>query len=127
MYAVLAFDTEDVYFPPEYGIDDVPGWLAEIMTECQIRGTFFVMGEKARSMKARGRTDVLERMAASRPLVVAFDGLERVDASLAQLLYALYPIWVFVFLSAAGHRVSRLAVLRLGLTLPVELLVFQMI
>ena len=64
MYAVLAFDTEDVYFPPEYGIDDVPGWLAEIMTECQVRGTFFVMGEKARSMKMRGRTDVLERMAA---------------------------------------------------------------
>jgi drug/metabolite transporter (DMT)-like permease len=46
-----------------------------------------------------------------------YTGLERVDASLAQLLYALYPIWVFVFLSAAGHRVSRLAVLRLGLTL----------
>jgi drug/metabolite transporter (DMT)-like permease len=44
-------------------------------------------------------------------------GLERVDASLAQLLYALYPIWVFVFLSAAGHRVSKLALLRLGLTL----------
>jgi drug/metabolite transporter (DMT)-like permease len=46
-----------------------------------------------------------------------YTGLERVDASLAQLLYALYPVWVFVFLSAAGHRVSRLAVLRLGLTL----------
>jgi drug/metabolite transporter (DMT)-like permease len=46
-----------------------------------------------------------------------YAGLARVDASLAQLLYALYPIWVFVFLSAAGHRVSRMAVLRLGLTL----------
>jgi len=46
-----------------------------------------------------------------------YTGLVRVDASLGQLLYALYPIWVFVFLSAAGHRVSRLAVLRLGLTL----------
>jgi drug/metabolite transporter (DMT)-like permease len=46
-----------------------------------------------------------------------YTGLERVDASLGQLLYALYPIWVFIFLSAAGHRVSRLAVLRLGLTL----------
>lgn len=46
-----------------------------------------------------------------------YTGLERVDASLAQLLYALYPTWVFIFLSAAGHRVSRLAVLRLGLTL----------
>ncbi len=46
-----------------------------------------------------------------------YTGLERVDASLGQLLYALYPIWVFVFLSAAGHHISRLAVLRLGLTL----------
>jgi len=46
-----------------------------------------------------------------------YTGLEQVDASLAQLLYTLYPIWVFVFLSAAGHRVSRLAVLRLVLTL----------
>ena len=46
-----------------------------------------------------------------------YTGLERIDASLAQLLYALYPIWVFIFLSAAGHRVSKLAVLRLGLTL----------
>lgn len=46
-----------------------------------------------------------------------YTGLERVDASQGQLLYALYPIWVFIFLSAAGHRISRLAVLRLGLTL----------
>ncbi len=46
-----------------------------------------------------------------------YTGLDRVDASLAQLLFALYPIWVFVFLSAAGHHVSRLAVLRLGLAL----------
>lgn len=44
-------------------------------------------------------------------------GLARVDASLGQLLYALYPLWVFIFLSAAGHRVSRLAVLRLGVAL----------
>ncbi len=46
-----------------------------------------------------------------------YTGLERVDASLGQLLYALYPVWVFVFLSAAGHRISKLAVLRLGLSL----------
>jgi len=46
-----------------------------------------------------------------------YTGLARVDASLAQLLYALYPIWVFVFLSAAGHHLSKMAVLRLGLTL----------
>ncbi|MEA3344948.1 MAG: hypothetical protein U9Q78_01655 [Chloroflexota bacterium] len=63
MYAVLSFDVEDVYFPPKYHIDDIPGWLAEIMTDCGVRGTFFVMGEKARSMRERGRRDVLEQMA----------------------------------------------------------------
>lgn len=46
-----------------------------------------------------------------------YTGLSRVDASLAQLLYGLYPVWVFVFLSAAGHPVSRLAIARLILAL----------
>ncbi len=46
-----------------------------------------------------------------------YPGLARIDASLAQLLYALYPVWVFVFLSAAGQPVSRLAVFRLGIAL----------
>ena len=63
MYAILSFDTEDIYFDPQYRIDDIPGWLAEIMTETGVTGTFFVMGEKARSMKARGREDVLAKMA----------------------------------------------------------------
>jgi hypothetical protein len=63
MYVMLVFDTEDVYYAPEYRIDDIPGWLSEIMTETGITGTFFVMGEKARSMLDRGRADVLEKMA----------------------------------------------------------------
>lgn len=46
-----------------------------------------------------------------------YSGLTRIDASLAQLLYTLYPIWVFVFLIAAGHYVSRSSVLRLVLAL----------
>ena len=46
-----------------------------------------------------------------------YNGLARVDASLAHLLYAMYPFWVFIFLSAAGHPVSRTAILRLGLAL----------
>ena len=28
MYPILTFATEDVYFPPECRIDDIPGWLA---------------------------------------------------------------------------------------------------
>jgi drug/metabolite transporter (DMT)-like permease len=46
-----------------------------------------------------------------------YNGLARVDASLGHLLYSMYPFWVFIFLSAAGHPVSRLAVVRLGLAL----------
>ena len=64
MYATLKFDTEDVYYPPEYRIDDIPGWLAEIMTDVGVRGTFCTFGEKARSMLNRGRKDVLAAMAA---------------------------------------------------------------
>lgn len=46
-----------------------------------------------------------------------YTGLQKLDASLASLLYTLYPIWVFIFLSASGHEISRLAVLRLSLAL----------
>ena len=46
-----------------------------------------------------------------------YTGLARLDASLAQLLWTFYPIWVFVFLSAAGHPTSHLALLRLTLAL----------
>lgn len=46
-----------------------------------------------------------------------YPGLARIDASLAQLFYALYPVWVFIFLSAAGHPISRLALVRLGIAL----------
>lgn len=62
MYVILAFDTEDVYYPPEYRIDDIPGWLAGIMSEVGVIGTFYVMGEKAETLVDRGRQDVLERM-----------------------------------------------------------------
>jgi drug/metabolite transporter (DMT)-like permease len=49
--------------------------------------------------------------------VFYYTGLQKLDASLASLLYTLYPIWVFIFLSASGHEISRLAFLRLGLAL----------
>lgn len=63
MYVILAFDVEDTYYSPKYQIDDISGWLAEIMSQVDIRGTFFVMGEKAKKLKERGRTDVLKKMA----------------------------------------------------------------
>ncbi len=46
-----------------------------------------------------------------------YTGLARIDASVAHLLYSMYPFWVFIFLSAAGHPISRLSVARLGLVL----------
>lgn len=49
--------------------------------------------------------------------ILYYTGLLRVDASLAQLLYVLYPVWVFIFLSAAGHPISRLAIVRLAMAL----------
>ncbi len=46
-----------------------------------------------------------------------YTGLQRIDASLVGLLWAMYPIWVFVFLSASGQEISRLAIARLGVAL----------
>ena len=49
--------------------------------------------------------------------ILYYNGLSRMDASLAHLLYSMYPFWVFIFLSAAGHPISRMSVVRLGLAL----------
>ena len=63
MYLVINFDTEDYISPESEGIDDISKWLAEIMTEEGVTGTFFVIGEKARSLERRGRRDVITAMA----------------------------------------------------------------
>jgi len=62
-YLVVTFDVEDYVTPEAERIDDIPKWLAEIMTEEGVTGTFFVIGEKARSLEARGRRDVIAAMA----------------------------------------------------------------
>ena len=63
MFLVLNFDVEDYTTPASEGIDEIPKWLAEIMSEEGVTGTFFVIGEKARSLESRGRRDVLAAMA----------------------------------------------------------------
>jgi hypothetical protein len=60
---VICFDVEDYTSPESAGMDDIPKWLAEIMTEEGVTGSFFIIGEKARMMEKRGRTDVIEAMA----------------------------------------------------------------
>jgi peptidoglycan/xylan/chitin deacetylase (PgdA/CDA1 family) len=62
-YVVVTFDTEDTISPEAEHIDDIPKWLAETMTEEGVTGTFFVIGEKARSLETRGRRDVIAAMA----------------------------------------------------------------
>lgn len=63
MFLVLNFDVEDYTTPASEGIDDIPKWLAEIMSEEGVTATFFVIGEKARSLESRGRRDVIAAMA----------------------------------------------------------------
>ena len=62
MYTSLLFDVEDYTTPARHGLDDIPKWMAEIMTEEKVIGTFLVLGGKARSLAARGRTDVIAAM-----------------------------------------------------------------
>lgn len=63
MLLVVNFDVEDYITPESEKIDDIPKWLAQIMSEEGVTGTFFVIGEKARSLEKRGRRDVIAAMA----------------------------------------------------------------
>jgi peptidoglycan/xylan/chitin deacetylase (PgdA/CDA1 family) len=63
MLLVVNFDVEDYITPESEHIDDIAKWLAEIMSEEGVTGTFFVIGEKARSLERRGRRDVIAAMA----------------------------------------------------------------
>ena len=63
-YVSVVFDVEDYISPVSDSVDNIPRWLAETMSEVGVTGTFFVIGEKARSLEARGRQDVIGAMAA---------------------------------------------------------------
>src|SRR5262245_41019313 len=56
VYVVLWFDTEDYIEPTS---DDAALRIANDLTAEGVRATFKVVGEKARVMQARGRTDVI--------------------------------------------------------------------
>ncbi|HRR80781.1 MAG TPA: hypothetical protein P5118_11420 [Planctomycetota bacterium] len=63
MYVTLHFDVEDTVYPPEARTDDVPGWIAQTLSKAGLRGTFHVIGDKARAMLQRNRLDALASMA----------------------------------------------------------------
>ncbi|MFP4056286.1 MAG: hypothetical protein ACLF0G_05420 [Candidatus Brocadiia bacterium] len=62
MYVTLNFDVEDTVYPADAGIDAIPGWIAQTLTELGLRGTFHVIGDKARSMRQRGANPVIAAM-----------------------------------------------------------------
>ena len=56
VYVTLWFDTEDYILPQD---DDAAKRLAEMLTSLGVRATFKVVGEKARVLEKRKRTDVI--------------------------------------------------------------------
>src|SRR3954468_8588934 len=56
VYVVLWFDTEDYILPQD---DDATKRHAEMLTSLGVRATFKIVGEKARVLEARNRTDVI--------------------------------------------------------------------
>jgi hypothetical protein len=59
VYITLWFDTEDYILPQS---DDAAKRLAEILTRLEVKGTFKMVGEKARTLEKRGRTDVIRAL-----------------------------------------------------------------
>ncbi|MHB8655656.1 MAG: polysaccharide deacetylase family protein [Terriglobia bacterium] len=60
VYVVLWFDTEDYILPQS---DDAAKRIAVFLTQQGIHATFKVVGEKARTLERRGRTDVIRALA----------------------------------------------------------------
>lgn len=56
VYITLWLDTEDYILPQS---DDAAKRLAELLTRLNVKATFKVVGEKARTLERRGRTDVI--------------------------------------------------------------------
>lgn len=55
----LCFDVEDIIAPE---CDDAVLWMAEILTEYGLTGSFMIMGESVRLWEQRGRQDVIEAL-----------------------------------------------------------------
>jgi fermentation-respiration switch protein FrsA (DUF1100 family) len=59
VYVILWFDTEDYILPAD---DDATLRLADWLTRENVRATFKVVGEKARTLERRGRQDVIDAL-----------------------------------------------------------------
>lgn len=59
MDALIYFDTEDFFSPPEAPVHRLPGQLAEVMTRHGLPGCFHIHGEKARFMERHRQIEVI--------------------------------------------------------------------
>jgi Polysaccharide deacetylase len=59
IYVTLWFDTEDYVLPQS---DDAARRVAEVLTRSDVKATFKVVGEKARTLDQRGRQDVIDAL-----------------------------------------------------------------
>jgi hypothetical protein len=59
VYVVLWFDTEDYILPAS---DDAALQVADFLSQENVRATFKVVGEKARTLERRGRQDVIDAL-----------------------------------------------------------------
>src|SRR6516164_8289254 len=84
VYVILWFDTEDYILPAS---DDAALRVADFLTAEKVRGTFKVVGEKARTLERRSRKDVIEALRKHRSAITPI-GTAR---SLA--LRCIYPTW----------------------------------
>ena len=105
-FLVLCFDVEDYTSPESAGMDDIPKWLAETMTDVGATGSFFVIGEKARSLEARGRRDVIEAMA--RHDVGSHTSLGSIHPTVTEILeHASFDAGVETMLAERGGGIRR--------------------
>lgn len=63
MYVTLNFDVEDHYSPEEWGANDFIKFLADSMHAEGVKGSFLIIGDKLRSIRDRGRPDLIESLA----------------------------------------------------------------
>lgn len=62
MRVTFVYDVEDYITPEEVELDDLLKMLADTLIEEKLIGSFFVIGEKMRCLRDRGRQDVLDSL-----------------------------------------------------------------